>query len=91
MLMFNYRGKIVKKEGTRFMLVVELVLEVTGLWQLLNCCRESKSSTISCLNASQSAPLLNVIKLWCRVVMVTIQGVCVCYIDVCDVYSSCIS
>ncbi|KAM5555249.1 hypothetical protein ABKV19_023243 [Rosa sericea] len=67
--------RIVKREGTRSMLAVVLVLEVTGLWQLLSCCRESKSSTISCLNASQSAPLLNGIKLWFRVVMVMIQGV----------------
>ncbi|XP_040372115.1 uncharacterized protein LOC121048798 isoform X3 [Rosa chinensis] len=50
------------------MLAVVLVLEVTGLWQLLSCCRESKSSTTSCLNASQNAPLLNVSD-WMRLLL----------------------
>lgn len=43
MLSLNCREIILRKEETRYTLAVGLGLEVTGLWQLLNCYRGSKS------------------------------------------------
>ena len=43
MLNVNCRELILKSEGRRFILAVELGLEVTGQWLLLSCFRELKS------------------------------------------------
>lgn len=64
LLRLHCRGRILWREKTKFMLVVEQALAGIDHWQLSNCFRQSKNLIILCLNVWQRGHLLNAINIW---------------------------